>query len=300
VFRSASVRGPWTPYAGNPILTQRHLDPARQFPVTSTGHADFIETPQGEWWAVFLGTRPYRGDFYNTGRETFLMPVRWANGWPVMAAGVETVPHVHPLPNLPSQPHSMPASGNFTLRDEFNAASLSPYWSFVRTPREQWYDLTATPGSLSIRARSDHIGRLAQPSFIARRQQHGWASASAAMRFAPTDAGEAGLVAFQSDEYYYFLGVGLDDGRRIVRLKRRAGPHEDADGAVVAQSALDGAPDAQIYLRIDAKGDRYDFFYALQEGVWIPLVLDADGTILSTHTAGGFVGAMIGMYAHAP
>jgi alpha-N-arabinofuranosidase len=120
------------------------------------------------------------------------------------------------------------------------------------------------------------------------------------MRFAPTDDGEAGLVAFQSDEYYYFLGVGLDDGRRIVRLKRRAGPHEDADGAVVAQSALDGAPDAQIYLRIDAKGDRYDFFYALQEGVWIPLVLDADGTILSTHTAGGFVGAMIGMYAHAP
>lgn len=64
VFRSRAVSGPYTPYAGNPILTQRHLDPARPDPITSTGHADFVETPNGEWWAVFLGIRPYREDFH--------------------------------------------------------------------------------------------------------------------------------------------------------------------------------------------------------------------------------------------
>ena len=72
VFRSRAARGPYVPWDKNPILTQRTLDPARPDPVTSTGHADFVETPDGAWWAVFLGCRPYEGGrLYNTGRETF-------------------------------------------------------------------------------------------------------------------------------------------------------------------------------------------------------------------------------------
>ena len=46
-----------------------------------------METPNGEWWAVFLGTRPYKDNFYNTGRETFMLPVRWINGWPRILDG---------------------------------------------------------------------------------------------------------------------------------------------------------------------------------------------------------------------
>jgi beta-xylosidase len=34
-----------------------------------------VPIPNGDWWAVFLGTRPYGNDLYNTGRETFLRPV---------------------------------------------------------------------------------------------------------------------------------------------------------------------------------------------------------------------------------
>jgi alpha-N-arabinofuranosidase len=75
VFRSDDPMGPYEPYDKNPILTQRHLDPGRPFPVTSSGHADFVELPNGDWWAVFLATRPYANDFYNTGRETFMLPV---------------------------------------------------------------------------------------------------------------------------------------------------------------------------------------------------------------------------------
>ena len=61
VFRAKSPRGPFVPFRGNPILTQRHLPADRPNPVTSTGHADLVETPDG-WWAVFLGVRPYEGD----------------------------------------------------------------------------------------------------------------------------------------------------------------------------------------------------------------------------------------------
>src|SRR3546814_6825735 len=62
------------PFAGNPILTQRDLPADRAFPITSTGHAGFVDTGKG-WWATFLGVRPYDGRHFNTGRETFLLPV---------------------------------------------------------------------------------------------------------------------------------------------------------------------------------------------------------------------------------
>ena len=57
--------------------------------------------------------------------------------------------------------------------------------------------------------------------------------------------------------------------------------------------------DKPVYLRIDARGGRYDFSYGLTPGTWTPLVRDADGTILSTRKAGGFVGTMFGLYAYA-
>ncbi|MGC1301885.1 MAG: glycoside hydrolase family 43 protein, partial [Caulobacteraceae bacterium] len=85
----------------------------------------------------------------------------------------------------------------------------------------------------------------------------------------------------------------------VVRLERRAGPADPQDGAVVASAPLDAAAGASVRLKIEARGDRYDFDYAEGEGPWRTLVKDADGTILSTRTAGGFVGAMFGLYAYA-
>jgi alpha-N-arabinofuranosidase len=103
VFRSRNVRGPYAPWEKNPILTQRTLDPRRPDPVTSTGHADFVQTPDGAWWAVFLGARPYaEGRLYNTGRETFLLPVAWEDDWPVILAPNVPVPAMAAAPKLPA------------------------------------------------------------------------------------------------------------------------------------------------------------------------------------------------------
>jgi len=179
VFRSQSVMGPYVPYSANPILTQRHLDAARPFPIETTGHADFVATPNGDWWAVFLGTRNYGRDLWNTGRETFLLPVTWVDGWPTILTGQATVPYVHARPNLSRQAAAaVPHSGNFSVRDEFDAPALAPYWEMLRTPRERWYDLTSVRGSLTLRARPESLSGRGQPSFLGRRQQHGSATAS--------------------------------------------------------------------------------------------------------------------------
>jgi xylan 1,4-beta-xylosidase len=52
------------------------------------------------------------------------------------------------------------------------------------------------------------------------------------------------------------------------------------------------------FLKIEARGAKYDFFVGTRAGEWTRLFADADGTLLSTRVAAGFVGAMLGMYAY--
>jgi len=58
IFRIDSITGPFESYPGNPILTNRDLDPARPDPITCTGHGDLVQTRTGEWWMVLLACRP--------------------------------------------------------------------------------------------------------------------------------------------------------------------------------------------------------------------------------------------------
>ena len=300
VFRSRAVFGPYLPGPVEPILTQRQLDPARPFPVWTTGHADVVATPNGEWWAVFLGTRPYQDSTFNTGRETFLLPVRWENGWPVILTGNQTVPYVVRAPRLPPDTgRALPLSGNFTVRDEFDAPRLDASWTFLRTVRQPFVDLASPPGWLTLRARPEPLEGPGQPSFVARRQQHAWATASTAMRYRPAAPGDrAGLVAFQSSDAFYFLGVALSEGRPVIELERRAGPGDSAVSRIVAAVPFAGSPDSTLYLRIRARGGRYDFFFGYRPDTWTLLAGDVDGTILSTRRAGGFVGTTLGLYAY--
>ena len=299
VFRSNSVWGPWVPYRGNPILTQRHLDSSRSFPVETAGHADFVETPNGEWWAVFLATRNYAKDTWNTGRETFLLPVQWKDGWPMILEGQTTVPYAHRRPNLPRQSGALvPHNGNFAYRDEFDGGTLPSHWVMLRTPREQWYDLTSAPGSLTMRARPDSLAGVGQPSALFRRQQHGTATVTAAMVYRPEKPGDrAGIVAFHRGTHYYFLGVTQVDSQPVIQLRMRAGNATPTADSVVTSAPIDLPSDGRVFLRIQAREGLYDFSYGTRENEWKDLKRDADGTILSTRVAGGFVGTMFGVVA---
>jgi xylan 1,4-beta-xylosidase len=298
-FRSRKIDGPYTP-GPQPILTQRDLDPNRPDPITSAGHAELVSTPHGDWWAAFLATRPYIDGFYNTGRETFLAPVRWIDGWPQITAPGEGVKYLSDRPKLPIQPSpDVATQGDFTVKDAFQGARLAPYWETLRTPRETWWRLAS--GSLTLQPRPDALGGTGQPSFLARRQQHAFATAGVTLRYAPEHAGDrAGLVAFQNESHYLLIAVAKDaDGHRVVRAERRASASEPVDGTVIASAPLQGEAGAPVQLKIEARGARYDLDYAEAGGAWRTLVKDADGTILSTKVADGFVGTMFGLYAYA-
>lgn len=297
VLRSKTVTGPYEAFPGNPILTQRNLPRDRATPITSAGHADFVETKNGEWWATFLATRPYAGDYYNTGRETFLMRVRWTDGWPRITSPGEVIPWTASKPVLPRQRSpAIPINGAFAVRDEFNSSKLPLHWMMMRNPREQWWSIDR--GSLGLQARPVALGDNANPSFLARRQQHINSTATTVIRFKPSAGSEAGLVALQSDEFWYFLALGEDGGKPVIRLRRRAGPQEPSTGTILKQEPLPLAAGAPLYLQASARGAKYDFSWSPDGQTWHTLVKDADGSILSTKRAGGFVGAVFGVHAY--
>nr|WP_139381516.1 glycoside hydrolase family 43 protein [Pseudoxanthomonas indica] len=288
VLRSRTLDAPFTPYAHNPILTQRDLPDDRPHPVTNAGHADLVQTPGGDWWAVFLASRNYDRVHYNTGRETFLLPVTWREGWPVILDAGKTIPYIVPAPAGVVASASS-STGNFSWRDDFDARPLKSEWYFVRVPDRAWADLQSTPGWLSVQAGEVGLDTLHNPHFLARRQQHTRFQASTQMAW-PSANVDAGLAAFQNEQYWYALGIRQRGDRGEVYLERNRGGVRQ----VLASQAIDRH--AIVQLLINADGGRYDFGFDLGNGAqW--LQRDVDGSVLSTDVAGGFVGASLGPYA---
>jgi alpha-N-arabinofuranosidase len=304
VFRNQKIDGPYLPYENNPILTQRHLNPKREFAITSTGHADFVQTESGDWWSVFLGCRPYppyEEGYYNTGRETFLAPVKWKNGWPVINPDYQEVQYQYPYPIKSSSGKlKTQYNGNFKLRDDFDKNSLDQNWVFLRTPKEKWYDLKTKKGFLSIHLRPEMCSEKVNPSFLGHRQQHTSGYVSLAVNFSPTSENEkAGLMVFQNENHFYYLCKSISEKKEIIQLYKSSG--KENPGNKMELLAAKEIPKEQnkkeIYLKIEALENMYSFFYSYDNEQWNLLKDKIDARFLSTKIAGGFVGCMYAIYA---
>ena len=320
IFRGKSPTGPFTPWDKNPILTQRDLDGTVPQAITCTGHAELVAAPDGQWWASFLGCRPFAGKYWTTGRETFLLPVKWTDdGWPQILPSGQRVPYIvsgpkvgRVIPNAPSQDAratndgglgiirpttnfaSVPFTGNFTWRDDFSSKTLSPLWLMLRTPKETWWSLDKPAGRLSLTPRAEPLSGKGNPSFLARRVQHARFDATTALAV-PADIGvSAGLVVFQNETHYYYLGVRRTATGLSVFLERANGKTPEF---VVSAEISDTA---NLQLRITGEEKILSFAYATAPDSWQMLVSDADVTPVTVQAAGGglhFTGAVIGIHA---
>lgn len=297
IFRSKDVRGPYIPYEKNPILTQRHLDPKRKNPISSVGHADLVEGPDGNTYAVFLGVRPYEGDFYNTGRETFIAPVKWVDGWPIINPDHEEVQYKYEV-NWKAQKlkNQLPITGNMDFKVPFKD-SLNSQFLFLRTHNPSWYSFKANKDALTVDLLPETIFEKGNPAFIGRRQQHLNSSASTALDFVATkDNEKAGMVIFQNENHFYYMCKSIDQGKDVVQLFKGNPTSNQMD--LVKQVIL---PKSQrsLYFKISSDKDHYSFWYGLVKDEWIPLAEKLDGKYLSTAVAKGFVGSLYGIYATA-
>ncbi len=288
VYRSHKVTGPYLPGPINPILTQRDLDPKRRFPVYATGHADFVQAPDGKWWSVFLGTRPYEANLANLGRETFLLPVSWPKrGWPLILPKGKIVPQA-----LTGVRTKVDAG----WRDDFTTAPLSPDWLMLRTPKEPFYSLT--PHALTLTPREETLSGSGNPSYLAKRQSHIDEVVETELRYTPAHEGEhAGLAIFADERHFFFAGIWQTANGPMLVVSERNGSDDPAEGKIIASTPI--KTDMPVRLRISSFGPILHFTYALPNGYLQPLLMNADGRVLASETSNQFTGVVIGPYASA-
>jgi xylan 1,4-beta-xylosidase len=283
IARSHSPWGPFEACPFNPVLTHR---PRRGHPIQATGHGDWVETPEGNGFIVFLGIRPPDGKHHHLGRETFLAKLAWTKeGWPVIGKDgtVEVEMSASGLP--PRAP-----SKNPPRRDDFDHDELSLCWNFVRNPSPGSFSLQERPGFLRLRGQRASLDDAGSPAFVGRRQQHFVCQVSALCDFDPGREGvEAGLVVRANEDNHYDLVIALVDGQRSARLRLRI-------GCVTMLLTPYPLPAGPIELHVRATPDHYEF--AVNSPGRAELVLGSAPTApLSSESAHTFTGAYVGMFA---
>ncbi|KGM11466.1 glycoside hydrolase family 43 protein [Cellulomonas bogoriensis] len=286
VARADAVTGPYVGSPANPVLTHRHL--GRGTDVVGVGHADLVQAVDGSWWAVALGMRPYGGYHYNLGRETFLVPVTWEDGWPVLAPGEGRVPTRVEVP-FAGEPRPGLTQGT-------TSGPVGPddvRWTSLRGPLT---GLTTTPDEWHLGLSPMTLTEPGTPAFRGVRQQHTDVDLRVHLTVPLADGTdeEAGLVIRQSEDDHVRLCVTSPtdrDGTRDVTVVHR---HQGTDH-VQGQVTLTARPHDPLVLTISARGQDYTLT-AATDGGHEHVVATVDGRTLDSVTAGGFLGLWWGVY----
>lgn len=283
IARSRHIEGPYDSNPSNPILTHINQN-AQTNPIQGTGHADLVQAADGSWWMVCLAFRPQSGSHHLLGRETFLAPVRWDEGaWPVVN-GDGTVQLQMDVPTLPQQPFAPKPA-----RTDFKAGKPGAEWVHIRNPHPENY--TFASGKLRLKATPVSLDNSQQsPTFIGRRQEHIDFTATTSVQLRQASTGdEAGLTVYMFEPAHYDLFVRQQADEQTVVLRYRLGSLTHIEKEVPL-------PRGKVQLRVKGDKDLYHFEYALG-GKPFQKLGSMDAKYISTETAGGFTGIVLGMYA---
>lgn len=309
MLRSRHVFGPYEmyrpdfgnrtqPHEAYSILTTR---PVPDFPIQKAGHADLVETQNGEWYIVHLCGRPLErrnpADAprfagcrrYLLGRETALQKVEWtADGWLQLANGTNIPDMNPPAPDLPLCPWPV-----LPEQDDFDEPELDVRWQTLRTPlSEKSLSLTARPGHLRLYG-GNGLGSRFEQSLIAQRLTEHSCVMETSVAFEPAYFKQlAGLILYYDCDNYLYLHITRDEelGKVVTLLQAENKRYTSPFGYLPVPV---GKP---IRLRMTMTDGDVTFAWAA-DGVWHELPETIDASFLSDEACneGWFTGTMVGL-----
>ena len=287
--RSRSVWGPFETMPDNPLLTSDAQNPAA---LQKCGHADLVETQNGEWYLAHLCSRPLAGQaLCPLGRETALQKLCWrADGWPELTGGGRfakiMVEEPAGIPNAP-----FPESGPDFFTD-FDADTLDVRLQSPRVP--PLYSLTARPGWLCLTGR-ESLNSLHHVSLVAVSQEELAATAETLLDFAPKKPEQMAGLAYLYDAMNFYLLVQTANENGDVQLCLLK-----SDGGVITDLCTPiPLPAGPVELKAETSDDggSVRFFYALNER-WEPVGERQSTELVTDEHCRGFTGAQFGLYVH--
>lgn len=295
VARSKRLDESFTGYEGNPILTHRHL--GIDYPIVNVGHPDIIKTQNGEWWMVVLASRPYGGYYRNLGRETFLVPFRWENDWPLINPGKGIIEDYVTASDLPiDEPDTIDEY------DTFDYDKLPLYYMFMRNPFLENYSLKDREGYIRLRLSPLQVSsKISSPTVLCRRQLDKSYELKTSLDFSPNEGETAGLLLLQNESFNYQFALTKIDGiNSLIVIKCTKDDDMNTNQDVIVSVPLIESEDNMmktLFLKAVQKEQNITFSYSYDSDTYIDVLADADARILSTDCAGGFVGTCLGIFA---
>ncbi len=327
--RSRKLTGPYELHPDVYILSARNRP---DLELQRAGHADLVETQNGETYMVYLCGRPLRNRGRCTlGRETAIQKMVWGSDDWLRTLDGKGVPTVEtPVPALRQSRSALDRGGAFSqlegregsksldeitaeyleqqLKDHgniqahynFDHPQLPIDFQWLRTPwPEEIFSLTARPGFLRLHGR-ETIGSLFRQALVARRQQSHCFSAATVVEFEPVHFQQtAGLVCYYNSSKFHYLYVSYDErGGKHLRVMSCVPDSTQTDAFTAPVSILASKP---VHLRVEVDYERLHFGYRVEsvdnQWRWLPQQFDA--SILSDEaTAPGlpnFTGAFVGI-----
>jgi len=275
VARADDPAGPYEGNPNNPILT--HWGRPRDF-IRAVGHADLVCDSKGDWWLFCLGIRQHSmwPRYHHLGRETFLAPVSWEDGWPIVNGGEPITTEMEGP--LPGERKGGPSAIEYT--DTTFSDGLGVEWQFRRHPDQERYK--TDEDGLHLYGGPETLDET-NATFVGRRQTAFDCRTEATLHFDPGVDEEAGLAVMADEDHHYQLGVTRRDGRREAVVRLRIGDATDVVGRVSVGETTD--------LVVDADTETYRFLVDGEN------LASAATRYLSTEVADGFTGTFLGLYA---
>jgi xylan 1,4-beta-xylosidase len=293
--RSANITGPYELSPHHPFISTREN---KDYYLQKCGHADLVQTKEGNWMVVFLTARPLTPQgLCILGRETAMETVDWPeNGWPVLGSG-NALPRIDVLVNGVSK-----NGQHYKIeKDNFDATELNINFQSLRVPiTEDWASLKQRNGFLTLFGR-ESLSSFHEQSLLARRMQSLKMEAATCIDFSPKHFQQmAGLVCYYNTAHFHYLHVSANDnGERCLQIIT----HDHFEHIEAYEEPLLLPNEGFIYLKAALDGAELQFYYAIKENDWIKAGTVLNAGILSDDYVrdGGdryrpaFTGAFVGL-----
>ena len=307
VARSKEIFAFYEGCPANPVMTHRQM--GFKAPIINVGHADFIDLPDGSWYAVMLASRLIDGRCKNLGRETFICPVVWERDWPLFSPETGRVEWSYDAPvSLPWTEY--PAENSF---DDFGDAKLPMYWNTWGIPTEGI--VSVSDSCVKLKCIRQALADELEPMFgvekrddryvsaLLRRQRAIHVTATCAMRFMPQGSESAGLAVVQAMNHQYHLERAVSDGRQVLRLVLCTAeyPCPPYFPGFTSKTSLQTVAEvewneADIVLQLEMDGEVFTARYGRSRETLNTLCV-ADGSLINPEKVGCMAGTTVGMFA---
>lgn len=296
--RSKNIKGIYEVDPINPILTSR-FDPILS--IQSSGHADIVESSNGQWYMVHLGRRPISSRGMSVlGRETCIQKVYWTeDAWLRLENGKntpETFVEIDGIDDVVQivTPH---------YHNDFSKDKLDLSMQTLRIPLDdEVMSLTERKGYLRLTGKNN-MASIIRQAHVARRWQSFVFTAETEVEFDPqNERTKAGLTLYYNMDNFLFFNIDRDDdGQKRLSLLLCTGkvPKFFVNPVIIDE-------DKKIKLKVKVHFDRARFYYSQKqtsdgESIWEDFGGDFECHNLSdefviSFDKRAFTGAFVGLF----